>query len=504
MNDFVLPRLLAAAVLVLAWIVFTTWRLRAYRQRQARGATTADGKDPALLIAYASQTGFAERLAEQTAEIFAGVGITARCVSLNALSAADLVQSRRALFLVSTTGEGDPPDNAIAFARRVLAREADLSALEFGVLALGDSSYADYCGFGRRLDDWLKHAGATPLFDRVDVDDGDAGALRHWQHHLGRLAGRSDLPDWAPPRYGRWRLAARRHLNPGSEGGAVFHVELQPMPGEDANWTAGDIAEIGPAHAAHEVAAFLSSTAFSGGESVTTIQGDGTLADVLARSTLPTVTSATTPQALADALTPLPHREYSIASVPADGAVHLLIRQLRRPDGSLGLGAAWLTENAAIGAAIALRLRRNRAFHPPADNVPLILIGNGTGIAGLRALLRARVAIPGTRNWLLFGERHADRDAFYRDELATWQAQGRLERLDWAFSRDTPERIYVQQRVRENGDAIRQWVADGAAIYVCGSLAGMAPAVDAALADILGTETLEALSTQERYRRDVY
>jgi len=503
MTGLAWPRVALALLLVLAWLVFTVLSLRAYRRREARGAPATAG-DADLWIAYASQTGFAERLAEQTAAVFTGAGIATRLVSLNAMSADTLARAGRVLFLVSTTGEGDPPDNAIAFARRVLARPASLAPLQYGLLALGDSGYADFCGFGRRLDAWLKHEGATPLFDPVEVDDGDAGALRHWQHHLGRLAGRSDLPDWAPPRYGRWTLSARRHLNPGSLGGAVFHVELTPAPGEEADWTAGDIAEVGPAHSPAVVAAFLATTIFDGHARVTTPDGETTLSALLARSTLPSATDAATAQALADRLAPLPHREYSIASIPADGAVHLLIRQLRRPDGRLGLGAAWLTEDAPLGQDIALRLRRNRGFHPPADAVPLILIGNGTGIAGLRALLRARVAIPGTRNWLLFGERQAACDAFYGEELATWKATGQLQRLDLAFSRDTPERVHVQQRLRENAAAIRRWVDDGAAIYVCGSLAGMAPGVDAALADILGAEALATLASQQRYRRDVY
>ena len=501
---------LIAGGLVAGWIVFTVASLRAYRRREDRavvGASAATiASAPPVLIAFASQTGFAERLAEQTADLLAGAGIATRIASLNSLTASTLAAAGRVLFIASTTGEGDPPDNAIAFARRVLSQPGALAPLQFGMLALGDSSYEDYCGFGRRLDDWLRHGGATPLFDRIEVDDGDTAALRHWQHHLGRLSGRSDLPDWSPPRYGRWRLAARRCVNPGSIGGPVFHLELMPQPGEDAQWTAGDIAEIGPEQSAHDVAAFLAAAGRDGDRPVRFDDTDDTLARVLARSGLPECppAAAITDQQLADSLVRLPHREYSIASVPADGGVYLLIRQMRRPDGSLGIGTGWLTENAPIGAPIALRLSRNRAFHPPRSTVPLIAIGNGTGLAGLRALLRARVATPGTRNWLLFGERQRAHDFHYGDELLAWQADGRLARLDLAFSRDGTERTYVQQRVSEHADELRRWVADGAAIYVCGSLQGMAPGVDEALAAILGRDGLDALAADGRYRRDVY
>ena len=209
-------------------------------------------------------------------------------------------------------------------------------------------------------------------------------------------------------------------------------------------------------------------------------------------------------QSVADALEPLPHREYSIASLPADGRLELLVRQMFRPDGRLGLGSAWLTRDARPGEPIAVRVRANPGFHPPADDRPLILIGNGTGIAGLRALLRARIAAGHRRNWLLFGERTRDHDAYFGDEIVAAQAQSWLAHVDYAFSRDQAERVYVQQRLREQAARLREWVADGAAIYVCGSLQGMAPGVEAVLVEVLGAEMLEQLADTGRYRRDVY
>jgi sulfite reductase (NADPH) flavoprotein alpha-component len=213
---------------------------------------------------------------------------------------------------------------------------------------------------------------------------------------------------------------------------------------------------------------------------------------------------ALTASGLLDALKPLPHREYSIASLPADGRIELLLRQFRQPDGSLGIGSGWLTEFAPVGADIRLRVRENRSFHGPADARPLILIANGTGLAGLRAHLKARAAAGRYRNWLLFGERHADRDFFFREEILGWQQSGVLERLDLAFSRDQAGRVYVQDRLREASGELREWVAAGAAIYVCGSLKGMAPAVAEVLASVLGQPLLEAMAEDGRYRRDVY
>ncbi|MNQ44196.1 Sulfite reductase [NADPH] flavoprotein alpha-component [compost metagenome] len=454
-------RLIAAACVVLAWLLLCLWawrraRRRDARQTLARHALDTPAPEDTLLVAYASQTGYAESLAAQTAESLRAGGLNVRVASLDQLDVARLAAYRRMLFVVSTYGEGDPPDAAAAFAGRMQdpGATAALAGAHYAVLALGDSEYARFCGFGHLLNDWLHAQGATPLFDLVEVDNDDAAALRHWQHHLGLLAGRGDLPDWEAPVYESWRLAARRALNPQSQGGPCYLLTLTPPASGARPWQAGDIAEIGPRR-----------------------ERGGAL---------------------------LTHREYSIASLPEDGVIQLLVRQMRGADGKLGLGSGWLTQIADTGDAIDLRVRANRNFHAPADDRPMILVGNGTGLAGLRALIKARRAAGHRRNWLVFGERNAAHDWFCQGEIAAWKDDGTLERVDAVFSRDQPARRYVQHRLRDEAQAVRAWVDAGAAIYVCGSLQGMAGGVDAALQDILGDERLQALQHAGRYRRDVY
>src|SRR5690606_21173838 len=114
-----------------------------------------------------------------------------------------------------------------------------LTGLRYGLLALGDRDYAQFCAFGHRLDGWLRSAGAQPLFDLIEVDNGDEGALRHWQHQLRELSGAPELPDWDAPRYQPWTLVAREQLNPGSLGGPAYHLELQPAERNDLRWEAG-------------------------------------------------------------------------------------------------------------------------------------------------------------------------------------------------------------------------------------------------------------------------
>jgi sulfite reductase (NADPH) flavoprotein alpha-component len=355
------------------------------------------------------------------------------------------------------------------------------------------------------LQRWLRASGAQTLFDPVEVDDEDAAALRHWQHHLAALCDVRDLPDWQPPRYQPWQLVERQRLNAGSLGGPCFHLALRPLQGA-ASWQAGDLVDIGPRHAPADVAQWLSVHALDGNAMVTFGKESLILASLLARCRLPASGEVTglNETAVAARLQLLPHREYSIASVPADGAIHLLVRQQNMPDGTPGIGSGWLTMHAPIGSEIALRVRRNATFHAPADARPLILIGNGTGMAALRALLKERIDAGRCRNWLLYGERQQAHDLPYRDEINRWLAQGQLERADFAWSREQAERIYVQHRLRQAADTLREWVAAGAAIQVCGSLQGMAPAVEAVLCEVLGDTAVEQLRETGRYRRDVY
>ncbi|EIM00515.1 sulfite reductase subunit alpha [Rhodanobacter thiooxydans] len=515
---------LGAALLLAAWLgLFGWWRLRRVPapRKPLRVADTAAARDPAptaagapveaaqavvdVQVVYASQTGFAEQLARQTLQSLQAAGVPAHLHGLDGVTPDELRRAGRVLFVASTTGDGEPPDMAQTFSRLAMRQPAPLGGLRYGLLALGDSDYEDFCGFGRQLQRWLEASGARALFDPVEVDSEDEASLRHWQHHLAMLTGVSDLPDWQAPKYQHWRLAERRLLNPGSVGEACFHLELQPLEGR-ADWQAGDLVEIGPCHAPEKVAAWLAASGLDGCVPVAFGRERLPLAGLLARCRLPEAgeIDGLDEAAVAAKLQRLPHREYSIASLPGDGAIHLLVRQMRGRGGYLGLGSGWLTAHAPIGASVALRVRSNPNFHLPRDARPLILIGNGTGLAALRALLKARIAAGHRRNWLLFGERHAAHDGFYREEIERWLAGGRIERADFAWSRDQAERIHVQQRLREAAGELRRWVDADAAIYVCGSLDGLAPGVDAVLRDVLGDAEVGQLRAQGRYRRDVY
>ncbi len=454
MND-IAWRALGAGSTVAAYAALCAAIYLRERSRKAEAARDSAalsvGTDAAaVLVLFASQTGQAEAVAWDTARQLSAANTPARVMELNALDVPTLSAASRALFIASTYGEGDAPDGASVFVERVMSSLPALPSLSYAVLALGDRQYANFCGFGRALDEWLQAAGASREFDRIEVDNSDPAALGAWYAHWGDApASASNTEDagFAP-----WRLVSREHLNPGSAGAPVFHLGLVPQArGPLPYWASGDLAQV-----------------------------------VVASD-------------------PKRPRDYSIASVHADGELQLLVRQERHPDGTLGAASGLLTSTLGIGDSVALRVREHRGFRLDGNEArPLVLIGNGTGIAGLRAHLRARAAMGRHDNWLVFGERQEAHDFLYRREIEAWQAAGMIKRLDLAFSRDQADRFYVQHRLLQSADTLLRWLHDGAAIYVCGSLHGMASGVDAALRHIAGEAQVVELTASGRYRRDVY
>ncbi|MDB5828892.1 MAG: flavodoxin/nitric oxide synthase [Variovorax sp.] len=475
-----LARALGAGAMLLGYIalcaaVFVRQRRRRSEARRAAQALAGDGTTRPALVLFASQTGQAESIAWDTARWLHGAGTPTRVLALDDVDASTLEGATRAFVIASTYGEGDAPDGAAVFAEKVMSLPLKLPALRYAVLALGDRGYDNFCGFGRALDKWLARTGARPMVARIDVHNGDPASLAQWRAHwhtdaadgaagAGEAAA-SDKTIRQTGLFAPWRLASRALLNAGSAGAPVYQLALEPPHGLHADWCSGDLVQI-------------------------QLAGDaGRL------------------------------RDYSVASIATDGRVELLVRQEQHPDGSLGAASGLLTSTLSIGDTVAMRLRPHTRFwlEGNADR-PLIFIGNGTGLAGLRSHLRARAAATerssqdagasdihaAADNWLIFGERNAAYDFLCRAEIEAWQATGHLPRLDMVFSRDQPERLYVQHRLLQHADVLTEWMRRGAAIYVCGSLKGMASGVDSALRQILGDAELNALAREGRYRRDVY
>jgi sulfite reductase (NADPH) flavoprotein alpha-component len=228
-----------------------------------------------------------------------------------------------------------------------------------------------------------------------------------------------------------------------------------------------------------------------------------------------------TPEELAGSLRTLLPRLYSIASSqrahPAE--VHALVVSLRftiRGREREGVTSSWLNERWALGATSEMYIQNQQAhFAMPSDpSTSIIMVGPGTGIAPFRSFLEEREAIGARgRNWLFFGEQHRATEFYYESELAAWERKGLL-RLDTAFSRDQPHKIYVQHRMREHARDIWDWLEQGAELFVCGDKARMAADVDHELHAIVeaaggrtrdqAKEYVQRLKEEKRYKRDVY
>jgi sulfite reductase (NADPH) flavoprotein alpha-component len=225
-------------------------------------------------------------------------------------------------------------------------------------------------------------------------------------------------------------------------------------------------------------------------------------------------------EGLVKLLHPQQPRLYSIASSPGayEDEIHLTVSTLRyKAQGRNHLGGAsgYLTQRIEEGNAIDIFLAQNNNFRLPRDDqTPIIMIGAGTGIAPYRAFLQERESRGSQgRNWLLFGNRHFHRDFLYQSDWIKYRDSGLLDRISVAFSRDQAERIYVQDRLLEEGAEIYAWLQEGAQIYVCGGIE-MERAVSNALTQIWSThantsnetaqEAIDSIRAQGRYLKDVY
>jgi sulfite reductase (NADPH) flavoprotein alpha-component len=534
-----------------------------------------------MIVAYGTDMGNSEDAAMTFAESAQAAGIEASAIELNQVELADLQSTRHFVVVCSTFGDGEFPDNALLFWEAVSSASADrLEHLRFAVLALGDTSYEDFCNAGKLLDQRLETLGATRMLERVDVDGPYQQAAASWTTDLLKLlqaeqagptgcvpvtAAHQSTPDdvAAPARERNQRfiasLVVNRRLTAASSDKEVRHYELD-LTGSGISYQAGDsiavhatndprlveelLSELGVA-ADHTVAdhdeplgvlfanhleirtpsrALLALVAAGTPDAEATPSGNVTTSEDsrwYGKDVLDLVRLAgLTLDELLDTLRPLQFRDYSIASSPVahPERAHLTVATVRYPGANRRHGGVASTYLADRGTSVEVHLRPNHAFRLPAADVPVIMIGPGTGIAPFRGFLQERQVLqaPG-RSWLFFGARRRDGDFLYGDELQGFVGSGTLTRLDLAFSREGANGVpktYVQHRMQEHAAELFGWLQDGAHVYVCGDEKRMARDVDATLHDIVarcGRMDADAahayvneLIKAHRYVRDVY
>ena len=560
------PRLPASAPLAAERRLFVDGLLAGLFALPAVQPVTAQAV-PRHYVLWASQTGNAELLAERCAERLRLAGLEVQLSCMEAVSPQQLPGAASVLLIASTFGDGDAPDSAATFWQALQGEQGEHCAeLPYAVLALGDSSYDRFCGFGRRLDERLAELGGRRLLQRVDCepdfDEAFAGWLDALLPTLGSNASSPSVSESIPVvAYNKQQpwgasLLENRLLN-GPGASKETRQLVFDLSGSGFTYAAGDALGVWPRNCPALVDELLALTQLDG---LALVELKGQPAMPLAEAlqahleiakvtpqqlqvfagSAPDLQRLLQPECKAELqdwlwgrqlvdvlrafpqqlplaswlalLKPLQPRLYSISSSPLahPGQVHLTVSTVRY-GARKGVCSSFLADRAQA-LKVAVFPQASKHFRlPEDDSVPVIMVGPGTGIAPFRAFLEEREA-RGAKggNWLFFGEQCAATDFYYQEQLQAWQARGHL-RLDTAFSRDQAEKIYVQQRMLEQGAQLWQWLEAGAYFYVCGDAQRMAKDVDAALREVVvehgGVDAdayMEALGKAKRYRRDVY
>ena len=550
-------------------------------QGGAAAAPAAPVAAPALTVLFGSESGNAESLADQTVKAAAKAGFKAKAVSMGDIKPAKLKGVENLLVLVSTWGEGDPPENAVDFVEAFMGDKAPkLEGTRFSVLGLGDTSYEHFCKMGIDIDARLEALGAQRVFDRkdcdVDFDDDYAAWSKGALDALSALAAPAAAapvaaaPATATVKYSRKNpfpseLNERVLLNGEGSAKETIHLEFN-LEGSGLTYEAGDALAVIPHNATDVVDAILETTKLDGDATVTLKDGECTLRDALTRKLDATAISlpvlkryneiaqndtlaaliedkeaikdyswgreiidvltefpakAITADQLAGTMRKLPPRLYSIASSPKahPGEVHLTVGVVRYDSNGRsrkGVCSTFLADGIEEGSTVDVFVTPNKHFKVPANpDAPLIMVGPGTGIAPFRAFIEERQATGAKgKNWLIFGDQHYLTDFLYQTEWQNYLADGILTKLDVAFSRDQAEKVYVQDRMRENAKELYTWLEQGASFCVCGDATRMAHDVDLALHDVIAQEgglseeaaadCVKQLKADKRYIRDVY
>ncbi len=526
----------------------------------------------ALTILYATESGNAEALAASARKAAQRQGFAARLLDMADATPALVAKAERLLVIASTWGEGDPPQRAEAFYAALLAADAPrLAGVAFSVLALGDRAYANFCETGRRIDARLAELGAERAAPLVECDLDYAAPARAWTEaaltalapeaepgavirvDFARAPAAEDAP--AAPRVTQAEITERLLLSSSRSSAETWHVELS-LEGTGLSYEPGDAIGIAPRNDSALVGAVAAAAGLAGDAAlvdalaerydITTltgtqlaayagIAGDAALAAIAAdparaaefvrdRQVIDLLEAAPA-QLSADQLTgllrPLPPRLYSVASAPeaVGAAAHLLIAAVRWESHGRarnGVASVDLADRRAVGERLSVHVKPNPHFRLPADpDRKVVMIGPGTGVAPFRGFLQRREAAGiGGKSWLFFGARQFTHDFLYQLEFQDWLKSGVLSRLDLAFSRDQPEKIYVQDRMWQARAELWRWLDDGAAVYVCGDAKAMARDVHATLLRVIAEGAgrgadgaaawLRAAQQDGRYKRDVY
>jgi sulfite reductase (NADPH) flavoprotein alpha-component len=535
---------------------------------EAQPSAPARPAEP-LTIVYASESGNCETLANNLAKAARKNGMKPTLIDMADLDPAELSAAKRLVVIAATWGEGDPPARTVRAYGELMGEGAPrLDGVEFGVLALGDTAYVEFCAVGKRIDERLAALGAKRVVDRVDCDLDFAALATEW---IGDA-----IKALAPPaEAGRGRvievdfggkptatpntdiveaeIAEHVNLNSSRSDKETIHLALSFDGGAPA-YEPGDSLDIYPENDPAYVDELLKLAGLTGddklrSELITTrdvmtlslktvetfaaqtghqyvkeLLADGQAKDwIVGRQLIDLIAMypiAVTADSLRAVTRPLAPRAYSIASSRREvgDEAHLLISAVRYEThgrARKGVASNYVAERLKRGGRVRVKLKPNKHFALPAADKDIIMVGPGTGVAPFRAFVQERRAVEAKgRSWLFFGDRQFTHDFLYQLDWQEALKDGALSRMDVAFSRDTPEKVYVQNKLWDQRRDLIEWLDGGAHFYVCGDAKAMAKDVRATLvsayADVkaLTPEAAEqivaGLERDKRYLQDTY
>ncbi|MDU1142939.1 assimilatory sulfite reductase (NADPH) flavoprotein subunit [Aeromonas rivipollensis] len=564
----------------LAWVSGYLYGLSQSGVQSVAPSAAVAAPGDSLTILYGSQTGNAKGVASAIQAQAKAHGLPVTLTSMADYKPKQLKKESHLLVVVSTYGEGEPPESAVdLFEQLKKGKIGKLEGLKFAVLGLGDSSYEFFCQTGKDFDGFLSKAGAERIHELASLDVDYQEAASAWGEQAVNAVAATLSADAATAsvagsvqqavghsQYHKEnpfpaKLSVNQKITGRDSTKDIRHIEINLeesgityQPGDSLGiWFDNDadlVGEVlaltglsgdettaqGPLRAAltrhFELTrlhgGFITGLAeISGNAALKDLAGDKAQVNALVASAqvvdvLKRFPSSLSADQLVSLLRPLTPRLYSIASAQSEveEEVHLTVGVVRYPqeDGTVRSGGAssYLADRLAEDAEVRVFVEHNDNFRLPANpDTSVIMVGPGTGIAPFRAFMQEREALGASgKNWLIFGNPHFTQDFLYQVEWQRYVKSGLLSKISLAFSRDQANKIYVQDRLREAGQELYQWLEAGAHFYVCGDANHMAKDVQEALLEVIAEhghksreeaeEYLSELRRAKRYQRDVY
>src|SRR5215831_16502901 len=520
-----------------------------------------------LTIVYASESGNSEKLAGDLAKTARKNGLKPTIIDMADLELSALASAKRLIVIAATWGEGEPPGRAMRAYNELMGEGAPrLEGVEFGVLALGDTAYVEFCAVGKKIDERLAALGGKRVVDRVDCDLDFAEPAARWIGDAVKVL----TPPNAGGRVIEVDFGAKPATAPSTdifEAEIIEHVDLYSSRSDKETihlalgfeggmpaYQPGDSLDLFVENDPAYVDELLKAAGLSGDEKLRSDFIKSRDVTTLSLKTVETYAASTGHQYVQALLAngeakewivgrqlidlianfpialdaeklrgltrPLAPRAYSIASSRREvgDEAHLLISAVRYEShgrARKGVASNYIAERLKKGGRVRVKLKPNKHFALPAPDKDVIMVGPGTGVAPFRAFVQERRATEASgRSWLFFGDRTFTHDFLYQLDWQDALKDGALTRMDVAFSRDTPEKIYVQHKLWDRRAELVGWLDGGAYFYVCGDAKAMAKGVRSALvrafADVksLTPEAAEqavvTLEREKRYLQDTY